>query len=152
MAAVRRLGLAERVHFTGFRPHHEIPAILGHADVFAMPSMYEELGSVLVEAMQAGLPIVASRTGGIPETVGPAAELVAPGDSGALAAQLDRLVTDRNAAARLSRLGRARAPRYDWRRLAGEVLSIYDAVCGRSNDAHGHARGTASRARVARTR
>src|SRR5829696_8690381 len=86
MAAARRLGLAERVHFTGFRPHREIPAILGHTDVFAMPSVYEELGSVLLEAMQAGLPIVATRTGGIPEAVGPAAELVAPGDAGALAA------------------------------------------------------------------
>src|SRR5215207_1326416 len=67
MAAARRLGLAERVHFTGFRPHREIPAILDHTDVFAMPSVYEELGSVLLETMQAGLPIVASRTGGSPK-------------------------------------------------------------------------------------
>jgi len=139
MAAARRLGLAERVHFTGFRPHREIPAILGHADVFAMPSVYEELGSVLLEAMQAGLPIVASRTGGIPEAVGPAAELVAPGDAGALAAQLDRLLTDEDAAARLSRLARARALRYDWRRQADEVLSIYDTVCGRSDGMDGQA-------------
>jgi teichuronic acid biosynthesis glycosyltransferase TuaC len=44
VAAARRLGLADGVHFTGFRPHREIPAILGHADVFAMPSAYRKPG------------------------------------------------------------------------------------------------------------
>jgi len=124
-AAAARAGVAGRVHFAGFRPHHEVAAILRHADVFAVPSVYEELGTVLLEAMAAGLPIVASRTGGIPHAVGDAAELVAPGDAGALAAALDSLLADRAAAAALSSRALARAGAYDWEALAEQILDVY---------------------------
>jgi glycosyltransferase involved in cell wall biosynthesis len=126
--AARRLGLEGRVRFTGFRPHAQIPAVLAHADVFAMPSLYEELGSVLIEAMAAGLPIVASRTGGIPDAVGDAAELVPPGDPQALAAAIDGLLADRAAAGRLAEAARRRASRYDWAELADGVLDVYRGV------------------------
>jgi glycosyltransferase involved in cell wall biosynthesis len=129
-AAVARHGLGARVHVTGFRPHREVPAFLAHADVFAMPSVYEELGSALVEAMHAGLPIVASDTGGIPDAVGPAAVLVPPGDPGALAGALDRLLADAEERARLSALARERAARFDWERLADEVLGAYGTALG----------------------
>jgi glycosyltransferase involved in cell wall biosynthesis len=92
--SLREGGVADRVHLVGFRPHHEIPAILRSGDVFVMPSLYEELGSVLLEAMQARLPIVASATGGIPDAVGDAAVLVAPGDPVALAREVDGLLAD----------------------------------------------------------
>jgi phosphatidylinositol alpha 1,6-mannosyltransferase len=127
-AAARKLGLAGRAHFTGFLPHATIPAVLRHADVLAMPSVYEELGSVLLEAMAAGLPIVASRTGGIPDAVGDAAELVTPGDPRALAAAIDRLLGDRAAAGRLAERARRRAARYDWTELADGVLGVYRSL------------------------
>jgi glycosyltransferase involved in cell wall biosynthesis len=57
------------VVFAGFRPPEEIPKILKAADVFVFPSREEGLGSTLFEAMAAGAPIVATRTGGIPEIV-----------------------------------------------------------------------------------
>src|SRR5215212_10119351 len=123
--AIRRHGLADRVRITGFWPHRKIPAILRHADVFCLPSRYEELGSVLLEAMQAGLPIVASDVGGIPDALGPAGRLVPLGDAAALAAALDALVLDPSEATRLSRLARERVRAWDWDRLAQQVLDVY---------------------------
>ena len=129
-AAAARAGVAERIHCAGFRPHHEVAAILRHADVFAAPSLYEELGTVLLEAMAAGLPIVASATGGIPDAVDDAARLVPPGDPASLAAALDALLRDRAEAARLGALARERAGRFDWDALADQVLGVYGLVLG----------------------
>jgi 2-deoxystreptamine N-acetyl-D-glucosaminyltransferase/2-deoxystreptamine glucosyltransferase len=129
--SLREGGVLDRVHLAGFRPHHEIPAILRSGDVFVMPSMYEELGSVLLEAMQARLPIVASATGGIPDAVGDAAVLVAPGDPVALAREVDGLLADPDRCARLSAAAGERARRYDWSALAAEVLDVYRLALGR---------------------
>jgi glycogen synthase len=126
--AIRWRGLGGRVRITGFVPHREIPAVLRHADLLCLPSHYEELGSVLVEGMQAGVPIVASETGGIPDAVGPAARLVAPGDAAALAVALDALLEDRAEAARLAALGAERARAWDWDCLARRVLDVYRLV------------------------
>ena len=53
-----------RVHFTGFVPHAAVPAVLRHADVLVLPGLYEDLSSALIEAMAAGLPVVATGVGG----------------------------------------------------------------------------------------
>jgi len=123
--AIRRHRLGDRVRIAGFVPHRDIPAVLAHADVFCLPSRYEELGTALLEAMQAGVPIVASDTDGIPAVVGSAARLVAPGDPAALAAALDALLADRQQAGRLAALARERVRAWDWERLADRVLDVY---------------------------
>jgi glycogen(starch) synthase len=123
--AVERLGIADRVRITGFVAHRDIPAVLRHADVFCLPSMYEELGTALLEAMHAGLPIVASRAGGIPDAVGPAARLVAPGDPAALAEALDALLADAGERTRLAALAAQRARAWEWTELAERVLDVY---------------------------
>jgi glycosyltransferase involved in cell wall biosynthesis len=128
--AVARAGIGHRVRFTGFLPHHAVAAVLRHADVFAMPSIYEELGTVLLEAMQAGLPIVASDTGGIPGALGDAGVLVSPGDPAALAAAVDSLLDDPDRGARLGARARERAGGYEWGALAGRVLDVYAAALG----------------------
>ena len=141
-----RRGLGGRVEFAGFRHHDEIPALLRSLDVLVLPSLYEELGSVLVEGMQAGLPIVASRTGGTPDVLGDAGVLVTPGAAGELAAALDRLFGDPAARAALRERARRRAARFHWDRLAGEVLGVYDAVVHRRR---APVRRAGERARVA---
>jgi glycogen(starch) synthase len=99
-----RLGAGDRLHFVGFVAHDRLPPALAHADLLALPSLYEELGTVLLEAMQAGLPVVASKTGGIPDVIedGVNGMLVPPGDPEALARAIDRLLADRDLARRLS--------------------------------------------------
>jgi glycogen(starch) synthase len=128
----KRIGYADRVHFMGFVAHERLPAVLAHADLLVLPSIYEELGTVLLEAMQAGLPIVASKTGGIPDVIedGVNGLLVPPGNPGALARAIDRLLADRDLARRLSEEARQRAKDYDWEVLAERVLRVYQGVTG----------------------
>jgi glycosyltransferase involved in cell wall biosynthesis len=122
---VRRARLQDRVTFAGFVPRRALSGVLGHADVLVLPSRYEELGSVLLEGMQAGLPIVASAVGGIPEALGDAGVLVPAGNVGALADAIDAVLGDPARAARLGQLARAQAERYAWSRLAERVLGVY---------------------------
>ena len=58
-----------RVHFTGFVPHAAVQAVLRHADMLVLPGLYEDLSSALIEAMAAGLPVVATRVGGTADPV-----------------------------------------------------------------------------------
>lgn len=133
-AAARRLGLDGRLHVTGFVPHERTPAVLASADLLVLPSVYEELGTVLVEALQAGLPAVASNVGGIPEVVehGRTGLLVEPGDPAALAEAIDAVLGDPALAERLAAAARERAPQYDWERVADEVRALYDEVTARA--------------------
>ena len=135
-ALVRRLVAAsparERITEVGFVDHTSVPAVLSSLDVLVLPSAYEEMGSVLTEAMAAGLPVVASDVGGIPEVVrhGETGLLVPPDDVDALAAALDRIVADPDLRARLAAGARARARSYAWPALAGRVAEIYARVLG----------------------
>jgi len=144
--AVARRGLADRVSLVGAVPHDEVPAVLAHADVVVLPSLSEELGSVLLEVMQAGRPVVASRVGGIPEAAvdGVTGLLVPPGDPAALAGAVDRLLADRPTAAAMGRAAQDRAGAYDWTQLARRVLDVYLGV----RDDATAASGTRQRARA----
>jgi glycogen synthase len=125
-----RIGVGDRVRFLGFFAHERLPAAMAHADLLVLPSIYEELGTVLLEAMWAGLPIVASRTGGIPDVIedGVNGLLVPPGEPDALARAIDRVLADRALAYRLSEGAQQRGKDYDWEVLAGRVLQVYLGV------------------------
>jgi len=79
-----------RVRLLGRQPHAEIPWWMNAADLLCLPSLQEGLPNVILEALACGLPVVASRTGGVPEIVvdGQTGLLVPPGDSAALAGAL----------------------------------------------------------------
>jgi glycosyltransferase involved in cell wall biosynthesis len=132
-AEVARRGLADRVRFTGFVPHPQVAAVLAHTDVLVLPSRYEELGSVLLETVRAGVPIVASDTGGIPEVVrdGHNGLLCPPGDPAAFARAIDALLADAELRRRMGAAGRAMSRRFSWDALAPRVLAVYEAACGR---------------------
>jgi glycogen(starch) synthase len=125
-----RIDAGDRVRFLGFFAHERLPAAMAHADLLVLPSVYEELGTVLLEAMWAGLPIVASRTGGIPDVIedGVNGLLVPPGEPEALASVIDRVLADRALAYRLSEGAQKRGKDYDWEVLAGRVLQVYRGV------------------------
>jgi 2-deoxystreptamine N-acetyl-D-glucosaminyltransferase/2-deoxystreptamine glucosyltransferase len=131
-AEVARLGLRDRVVFTGFVAHPRVAAVLAHTDVLVLPSRYEELGSVLLETIRAGVPIVASDTGGIPEVVrdGENGLLCPPGDSASFAEAIDALLADGRLRRRMGAAGRARAHAFSWDALAPRVLAVYEEACG----------------------
>jgi glycosyltransferase involved in cell wall biosynthesis len=146
------LGVDHRVNLTGFRAHDEVPAILAHADVLVLPSVYEELGSALLEGMQAGVPIVAARVGGIPHAVGDAAVLVPPEEPAALARAIDAVLADSALSRALSRRARERARAYDWDGLADRVLDVYlRAACPPPGDAQTGGRGRENRIGMGRS-
>jgi 2-deoxystreptamine N-acetyl-D-glucosaminyltransferase/2-deoxystreptamine glucosyltransferase len=134
---VRRLAAesphAARITLAGFVEHPAVPAVLASLDVLVLPSAYEEMGSVLTEAIATGLPVVASDVGGIPEVVthGVSGLLVPPDDVAALAAALDRLVAEPHLRARLTHGARSRATDYAWPALSSRVAAVYGHVTGR---------------------
>jgi 2-deoxystreptamine N-acetyl-D-glucosaminyltransferase/2-deoxystreptamine glucosyltransferase len=128
----RAQAFGSRVHFAGFVPHAAVPAVLQHVDLLVLSSLYEDLSSALIEAMAAGLPVVATSVGGTAELVhdGVNGLLVAPRDPAALAAAVSRILADPAAAARLSAAARRTAAAYAWPDLARNVLDVYQQVTG----------------------
>lgn len=107
----KELGIFDRVAFCGHR--EDVPAVLGAFDLFVVPSLFEPFGRVLIEAMAAGLPVVATRAGGVPEIVvdGETGLLVPARDDEALAGAIRTLLDDPARAARFGAAGRERAAR-----------------------------------------
>ena len=128
--ARRRLS-SDRVTFLGPVPHDQIPALMGRATCAAFPALGgEALGLVLIEAMAAGVPVVASDIDGyrIASDDGSAALLSAPGDANALAQQLLRLLSDARLRERLVERGRQVAERFDAERIARRHLDLYRSL------------------------
>jgi glycosyltransferase involved in cell wall biosynthesis len=111
-AEIERLGIGDRVRLLGER--RDVPELLGAADVFVLSSKSEGLPVSLLEAMVAGLPVVASRVGGVAELVeeGETGLLVAPGNPDELSAALERVLGDRELRRRLGAAGRERVERH----------------------------------------
>lgn len=137
-SAMSRLdpGVRERIELLGAVPNAELPPILHGADVFAAPATGQEsFGIVLVEAMAAGVPVVASDIPGYREVVRnrESALLVPPGDAVALAAALGEVLDDRALAERLIAGGSERAATFSWDAVLPQVEAAYsDALSGRA--------------------
>ncbi|HEY8055160.1 MAG TPA: glycosyltransferase family 4 protein [Terriglobales bacterium] len=124
----QRLGLGERVQFLGHIPRLALAREYLSADIFCLPSRQEGFGIVLLEAMAAGVPIVAARATAIPEVV-PEPEcgrLFPPGDAGALAQTLRELLGDAGQRQRMAAAGRHHVERYAAPRVAAEFLAAMD--------------------------
>jgi glycosyltransferase involved in cell wall biosynthesis len=127
---VRRLGLEGRVHFLGQR--RDIDAILSSVDVGAMSSDWEGMPLFALECMAAGLPLVATAVGGLPELVqnGVNGILVAPQDPIALADGLEKLLTDRELAKRLAATAAERLAEFEIDAVAARFADLYAELAG----------------------
>jgi len=109
-------------------PKHDVIQLLTHATVFAIPSVYEPLGIVNLEAMACGTAVVGSRTGGIPEVVadGETGLLVPAGEPEPLTAALNTLLSDPDRAAAMGQAGRKRAvAEFGWPAIAAQTADLY---------------------------
>jgi glycosyltransferase involved in cell wall biosynthesis len=126
--AAQKLGLGAHVVLPGWVAGAAKAQLLANATVFVLPSYAEGLPMSLLEAMAAGLAVIASAVGGIPEIVtdGIEGRLVEPGDVPALAHALDRVLSDCAVRARMGRAGRAKAESaFASRLVVPQVEKIY---------------------------
>lgn len=135
-----RLGLADRVTFTGMVEPGRVAALLRTASVLVLPNPASAISDrftsplKLFEYMAAGCAIVASDLPSIREVLHDDVEgvLVRPGDAAALAAAIERLASDRVTAERLGRAAAAAAPAYSWQRRAGRLEELFLDVIARA--------------------
>ncbi|WP_217914717.1 glycosyltransferase family 4 protein [Miltoncostaea marina] len=126
-------GARGRVRAHGVVSDARRDALLRRADVLCLPALSgESFGIVAAEAMAAGLPVVATRVGGLPELVRPGTgALVPPGDPAATAAAIQRLLSRPEDRLRAGRAARRRALELDWSRVAARLLDVYAEALAR---------------------
>ena len=129
-AAVAQARHRDRVVRLGWVTAEERAGLLAGATVFAYPSVYEGFGFPPLEAMAAGVPVVTTTAGALPEVLGDAACLVAPGDTDGLTTALGRVIADDNERAALVRRGHDQVARYSWDRCGDGLLAVYRKARG----------------------
>jgi glycosyltransferase involved in cell wall biosynthesis len=130
-ATARRLGLTERVHFTGW--WKDIPGVMSDLDVVALSSRNEGTPVALIEALASARPVVATDVGGVRHVVhdGEDGLLVPPGDADALASALRTLLADEGLRRRFGEVGRERVVReFGSERFLAQMAEVYDELNG----------------------
>jgi len=135
---VRESGLRD-VEFVGYVSNDDLPRYQQSADIFCAPNTgNESQGIILLEAMAAGRPVVASNIEGFAEVITHGVEglLVRPQDGEALGAALLELVNDPERRREMGLKGSERAQHYSWERVAQQVLSYYERLAYERGEAH----------------
>jgi glycosyltransferase involved in cell wall biosynthesis len=127
---VERLGLSERVVFTGMVPEEDLPELYSMADLFVFPSLYEGFGLPPLEAMACGTPVVTSEATSLPEVVGDAALIADPLDVDSIALCMERVLSNASFAGELREKGFSRVKRFSWLKTAEKTLDVYNEVLG----------------------
>jgi glycosyltransferase involved in cell wall biosynthesis len=122
-----RFDVQNNIIFHGRKANEEVKRMMAGADIFAMPSLTEGFGLVYAEAMQAGIPVIATMEGGLKEVMKNKEEalFVKPGDPHELAAAIQSLVSDGELRARLKRKGKSAVERLDVKKMGKETEAIY---------------------------
>jgi glycosyltransferase involved in cell wall biosynthesis len=135
LAEAARLGLADdRLLLPGFVPDEDLPSLYSGADLLLNTSLYEGFGLPLIEAMQCGLPVIASRASCFPEIAGDAARYVDPADPDDVAEAIGEVLGNGALRNEMIRAGLKRAQCFRWDATARETLEVYNEVgngCGR---------------------
>jgi glycosyltransferase involved in cell wall biosynthesis len=123
-ASTKLAEIPPRVHYTGFVPDQELPALYSGALAFVYPSIYEGFGLPVLEAMATGTPIIAANSTAIPELVGDAGLLVDVSDPREIAMPIMRIIEDENKRAELSARAIGRSLQFTWERAATSTLKV----------------------------
>jgi glycogen synthase len=126
-------GISDRTVFTGFLHHDDVPLLMASASVLVVPSVYEEFGSVLLEAMAMGLPIIASRVGGICSIIrhNENGLLVSPKSPSEIADCIHLLLSNRSLALQLAGRAAKDAQAYEFPIIAKKMLeTVYEPLLG----------------------
>jgi glycosyltransferase involved in cell wall biosynthesis len=122
---IERLAGRRSIRYLGRLPRADLVALVQAARLFVYPSLYEGFGLPAAEALACGVPVVACRTSSLPEVVGDAGLLVEPGDPGALAGAIQRLLADAGLEAELRRRAPGQAARFRWEDTARAMEEVF---------------------------
>ena len=129
---IGKSGFEDDVIFSGYVELDDLPAFYNLAEAFIFPSVYEEFGIPLIEAMACGCPIVASNTGAIPEITGYAATLADPYDADKMAQGINQLMQDAEFRQTLIEKGLRHVKKYSWENVAKETLDVLESFNDKS--------------------
>jgi glycosyltransferase involved in cell wall biosynthesis len=130
LARIENSPARDRIRVTGYVSAPDLAGWYARAAVFAFPSLDEGFGMPVLEAMAAGVPVIASNRSALPEVVGDAAVLVDPDSSEALGTALRELTINGDWCRELARRGTARARTFTWERAVRETWDVYRALVG----------------------
>ncbi len=131
----RMIGVADRLHLTGFVEEADLPAVYRASRCVVLAGTAEGIGLPLIEAMACGTPVIAARAGALPAAVGRAGRLFPAGDATALAGQLRQVLGSATERERMIRAGHEQAARFAWSRSARMVEEVLrEAVEGTTRD------------------
>lgn len=122
---IRAAGIGGATVMTGWAPDADLPALYQGAAVYVLPSRYEGFGIPVLEAMASGTPVVTTTAASLPEVAGDAALLVDPDDRAALVEAVRRVLDDPMLRDDLIARGKARVPRFTWRKTAEATLEAF---------------------------
>lgn len=125
-----KLGVADRVIFTGFAPNEDLPALIKGSRAFVLPSLYEGFGMPPVEAQAVGAPVVVSKVSSLPEVVGESGIYIEdPLSVKDIKQSLEKVLTlSKVERSKLIKQGRENAKRFDWDSSAKKILDILKSV------------------------
>lgn len=135
---LRKLGIADRVHFPGFVQDSELVNLYQACELFVFPSLYEGFGLPVAEAIACGAPVISSNTSSLPELVRDSEALFDPHDEASIRAALERSLTDE---ALLERLRAVELdPRYRWSGVADRTATVYEELLAQPKRTRGRRR------------
>jgi glycosyltransferase involved in cell wall biosynthesis len=123
-----RLGLKDRVYFTGWVSHDDLPAFYNLADLFVFPSLYEGFGIPLLEAMACGCPVLTSTTGTPPEVVDGAGYLIDPIEVDDIAAGICETLSNPGRRKAMTEKGLEQVKDFSWEKRARQTLKVIESV------------------------
>jgi glycosyltransferase involved in cell wall biosynthesis len=123
-----RLGVADDARFLDWVPNEDLEALYRAATAFVFPSLYEGFGLPVLEAMSRGVPVACSNRGALAEVADDAALMFDPEEPRAIAAAMEKLISDPSERTRLARAGRENAARFSWAETARGTLASYESA------------------------
>lgn len=125
---VDKHALNDRVIFTGYIQDNEKAPLLGGAEIFCFPSLYEGFGIPILEAMACGTPVLTANAASLPEVGGNACEYCDPLSAESIKDGLERLWSDPETRSRLSSEGIEQAKKYTWKASARELMKVFREI------------------------
>ena len=118
----------EAVHFLGYVPDEDMPALYSAADMFAFPTLYEGFGIPVIEAQRCGTPVLTSNVSALPEVGGDGAAYVDPYDVKDITQGMKELLQNKERRHNLIELGSINAERFSWEASARKLNEIVEGL------------------------